>query len=125
MENLERTKSFTFKGKEYKIEFPTVGEYIEIENQKIIHSNGQWANLIQNQTISAFRSIQIIECISLLIVLCPQLFSDMNVSSYKEIDAIDFLDLLLIYNKEINPWYSKWFNQFNSILLEANDKLKD
>ena len=34
MANLERIKKFVFKGEEYQIEFPTVGEYIDIENQK-------------------------------------------------------------------------------------------
>ena len=89
MANLERIKKFVFKGEEYQIEFPTVGEYIDIENQKLIQSNGQWINLIKNQTVSALRSIQIIECVSTLMVLCPKLFGNMKVTSYKEIEIPD------------------------------------
>lgn len=125
MANLERIKKFTFKGEEYQIEFPTVGEYIDIENQKLIQSNGQWVNLLKNQTISALRSIQIIECVSLLMILCPKLFMNMKVVSYKEIDALDFLELLSIYTKEIGPWYSEWFKQFNDVILGVNEKLKE
>ena len=124
MANLERIKKFVFKGEEYQIEFPTVGEYIDIENQKLIQSNGQWVNLLKNQTVSALRSIQIIECVSILMILCPKLFANMKVTSYKEIDAIDFLELLTLYNKEINPWYSEWFKQFNDVILGVNEKLK-
>lgn len=123
MTNLQRIKKFQFKGEEYQIEFPTVGEYMEIENQKLIQSNGQWVNLIKNQTVSALRSIQIIECVSILMVLCPKLFGNMKVISYKEIDALDFVELLTIYNKEINPWYSAWFKQFNEVILGANKEL--
>ena len=72
MANLERIKKFVFKGEEYQIEFPTVGEYIDIENQKLIKSNGQWVNLLKNQTVSALRSIQIIECVSILMILCKK-----------------------------------------------------
>ena len=125
MTNLERIKKFTFKGEEYQIEFPTVGEYLEIENQKLIQSNGQWVNLIKNQTVSALRSIQIIECVSILMVLCPKLFGNMKVVSYKEIDAIDFIELLTLYNNEINPWYNSWFKQFNEIILGVNKKLNE
>ena len=123
MADLERIKKFVFEGQEYTIEFPTVGEYMEIENQKLIQSNGQWVNLIKNQTVSAFRSIQIIECVSILIVLCPKLFENMKVISYKDIDAIDFIKLLTIYNDEIGPWYNAWFKQFNEIILSANQKI--
>lgn len=123
MADLNRKKVFTFKKEEYTIEFPTVGEYMEIENQKLIQSNGQWINLIKNQTVSALRSIQIIECVSILMVLCPKLFGNMKVTSYKEIDALDFVELLTIYNKEINPWYSAWFKQFNEVILGANKEL--
>ena len=125
MANLERIKKFTFKGEECQIEFPTVGQYLDIENQKLIQSDGQWVNLIKNQTISALRSIQIIECVSILMVLCPKLFKNMKVLSYKEIDAIDFIELLSIYNNEINPWYTEWFKQFNDVISNANKKLEE
>ena len=125
MATLERIKKFTFKGEEYQIEFPTVGEYMDIENQKLIQSNGQWVNLIKNQTISALRSIQIIECVSILMVLCPKLFANMKVTSYREIDAIDFIELLTLYNNEINPWYSAWFKRFNEIIMGVNEQIKE
>lgn len=123
--NLERIKKFNFKGEEYQIEVPTVGEYLDIENQKIIQSDGQWINLLKNQTISALRSIQIIECVSILMVLCPKLFENIKVRSYREIDAIDFIELLNLYNKDISPWYSEWFKQFNDIIIGANKKIEE
>lgn len=123
--DLQRTKSFVFKNETYQVEFPTVGEYLEIENQKLINSNGHWTDLIKSQTVSALRSVQIIECVSILKVLCPKLFENMKVTSYKEIDAVDFVELLSIYNKEISPWYINWFNHFNEIIIEANNKIKE
>lgn len=120
MANLERTKKFIFKGEEYQIEVPTVGQYLDIEDQKIINSNGHWFDLIQSKTVSALRSMQIIECISILRALCPAIFEKLNVASYKEIDAIDFVELLGIYQKEISPWYHEWFNKFNEVLVETS-----
>lgn len=117
---LERIKKFTFKGEEYQVEVPTVGQYLDIETQKIVNSDGHWLDLIKSQTVSALRSIQIIECISILKVLCPSLFKNMKVLSYRDIDAIDFVELLSIYNNIINPWYANWFKNFNEIILEGN-----
>lgn len=119
---LERIKKFTFNGEEYQVEVPTVGQYLDIENQKIVNSDGHWLDLIKSQTVSALRSVQIIECVSVLKVLCPSLFKNMKVLSYREIDAVDFIELLSIYNNIINPWYSSWFKNFNEIILEGNKK---
>lgn len=118
--NLKRIEKFTFKGEEYTIECPTVGQYLDIENQKIIQSGGHWIDLLKNPTVSSLRSIQIIECVSILKVLCPKLFEQMKVSSYKEIDAIDFIELLSIYNNIVSPWYTNWFKAFNETIIASN-----
>lgn len=122
---MERIKNFIFKNQEYSIEVPTVGQYIDIENQKIVQSNGNWGDLIKSSTMSALRSVQIIECISILKVLCPKLFENFKVHSYKEIDAIDFIELLSLYTKEILPWYSDWFKNFNEIIIESSKDPKE
>lgn len=125
MANLERVKKFIFKGEEYQIEVPTVGEFLEIEDEKIINSNGHWFELIQSKTISALRSVQIIECISTLKPLCPSLFENLKVVSYRDIDAIDFIELLGVYQKEIAPWYNEWFKSFNEVLIESSNLKKE
>lgn len=122
---MERIKNFVFKNQEYQIEVPTVGQYIDIENQKIVQSNGNWGDLIKSSTMSALRSVQIIECISILKVLCPKLFENFKVRSYKEIDAIDFVELLSLYTKEILPWYSDWFKNFNEVIVESSKDPKE
>ena len=95
-----RFKVFVFKDREYKIEFPTVGQYIDIETEKIELSSGKWSDLVISRTVSAYRAIQLVECIAILKILCPKLFEDMKVLNYKDIDAIDIfiiqLSLILI-----------------------------
>lgn len=120
MANLQREKSFQFKEKTYKVEVPTVGQYLDIENAKLAVSKGYWTELIKSQTVSAAHSIQIIECVAILSVLCPDLFNDMKVADYKDIDVIDFMELVKVYIKEISPWYYNWFKSFNEILTETN-----
>lgn len=116
-----RFKVFVFKDREYKIEFPTVGQYIDIETEKIELSSGKWSDLVISRTVSAYRAIQLVECIAVLKILCPKLFEDMKVSDYKDIDAIDFTLLLKLFTKEINPWYSSWFKEFNDVLKDISE----
>ena len=115
---MERKKTFKFRGTEYQIEFPTVGQYIDIESEKLNHSNGQFTTLIQAGTLSGLRAVQIIESISIYSILCPQLVKELKVNSFKDIDAKDFIELLKIYSKEISPWYNEWFKEFNDLMKE-------
>ena len=122
---MERKKSFEFKGIKYTIEFPTVGEYIKIETEKLDVSLGKFGNLISSGTVSSYRAIQMIQSISLLTVLCPDLVKNLNVDSFSEIDAKDFIDLIKIYQKEIAPWYNDWFKEFNELLNDVDESIKD
>lgn len=110
---MERVKSFTLKGNSYKVEFPTAGQFIDIETKKAELSNGQWGQLIKSPTISTFRSIQIIECIATLSIICPQLISDLKVKRLEDLDLIDLVEIYKVYQKNIYPWYTEWFQEFN------------
>ena len=102
--DLTRTLVFDFEGREYEVEFPTVGEYIEIENKKIQISKGFWSELLGARTISSLRSVQIIECISIISVLCPAILEDMKV----DIKNID-----------------NWFKKFNDVMNETNSLIEE
>lgn len=120
---MDRTKNFSFRGNEYKIEFPTIGQYFDIETDKMLISKNKWGELILAKTVSSFRALQSMECVVVLKNLCPDLFKDFKVSSYSEIDAKDFLDLTKIYLENIQPWYSEWFKEFNEILEKPLDNI--
>ena len=115
---MEREKRFVFNDVTYSIEFPTVGQFIDIESEKVKCSDGQWGNFIKAGTLSGLRAIQVIECIAILTALCPKIIENLKTKSFLEIDAKDFIVLVKIYQKEILPWYSEWFKEFNDILKE-------
>lgn len=116
--DLKQKLNFEYQGNEYSIEYPTVGQYLDIENEKIKLSKGNWGNLVISGTISAYRATQIIDCIANLKILCPQIFKDMKVDVF-EIDAKDFTSLVLLFQKVIRKWYNEWFDAFNSIFEES------
>lgn len=121
--DLKRTVSFKFQDRNYQIEFPTVGQYLEIENEKIRYSKGNWGGLISSIANSSFKAVQIIECIANLKILCPQLFEDFKIDVLN-IDILDFSRLVAVYQKEIKPWYNSWFKEFNDILSEIDEDEK-
>jgi len=118
---MERVKKILFKEKEYQVTFPTVGQFIDMETEKIKYSGGQWANLITSGTLSGLRAIQVIECLSFFTTVCPAFLKDLAVENILDIDAIDFAELVKLYKKDISPWYAEWFKAFNSALKEEEE----
>lgn len=119
---MERTKKFTLKGNSYTIEFPTAGQFIDIETKKAELSHGQWGKMISSPTISTFRSIQIIECIAVLSTICIDLIKDSKVSDLSKLDLIDLAEIMKVYTKEIYPWYNDWFKEFNKVFSDDLDE---
>lgn len=121
---MERQIKFKFNEKEYSIEYPTVGQYLDIERKKIEISGGQWGNLIGANTKSSSRAVQIIDCLANIVVLCPDLLKDLKpeAKNLMDIDAKDFTILVVAYNKQVRNWYSEWFKEFNDIFQEEEDK---
>ena len=122
---MDRTKTFIFKDKEYQLEFPTVGQYLKIEEEKVNLSKGKWGDFIKSGTLSSMRAVQMIECMAILKTLCPDFIKNLNVVSFNEIDLKDFAELVKVYVKVINPWYSSWFKEFNDIIEETDKAVKD
>lgn len=121
---MDRILKFQYGGREYKMEFPTIGQYMDIETKKMELSKGKLGDLIAARTISSLRTVQCIECISLLQVLCPSILGDIKVLSLEEIDAKDFVSILKLYSETILPWYSTWFKEFNDALIDIQEDSK-
>lgn len=120
-----RKTTITIDNREYNLEFPSVGEYIEIETLKTDISLGKFAQLLSSRTVSSLRAIQIVEIVAILTVLCPQLIEDLKVKSILDLDIQDFIKIMKSYQKDVAPWYKDWFEEFNNILEDTNKEIKE
>lgn len=123
--NVSREITFKFQNHEYKLEFPNVGQYIQIESDKLEVTNGYFGSLLSLRTLSSVRVLQMAEAVCVLKNLCPKVFEDMKVSSYKELDAMDFAELVREYNKQISEWYADWFKEFNEVFKIVSDGVEE
>jgi len=116
----ERKKTFKIENNTYDVEFFTTGQLIEIEILKAQLSRNMYSGITDNGTIVGNYSRMLIDMISTLNVLIPQLKKDMNVKTISELNALDSKKLLKIYIKEIFPWISDWME-----ILNADDDDED
>ena len=97
-------KIIKIKGHEYKMSFPTVGQYYEIETQKQFLGRGYYNTLLGNRTQAAADALDMIDIEATLTVMLPDLLADMNVTSFKQLGIKDYVEVRDIYNKEVLPF---------------------
>lgn len=114
-------------GNVYELTFPKVGQFIDIENRKILYSNKQYANLTKQGFITSNLAAEMIEASAYFTTLIPDLEKNLKVNNLFELEVENMVSLLKIYRKSFLPWLNEWLkaiNEFNKEELEE-DPLKE
>jgi hypothetical protein len=119
--NLPKIKILSIEGVSYNAKFPTVGQYIEIQNLKVALSNGNYEQMALSQFKGLTFSARLIDVISTFSVLIPDLLSDLSVKSYTNLDPIIAKKLLKVFENDFQPWYQEWLK----ILFEEDEEKKE
>lgn len=92
------------KGKEYKISYPNVGQYYNIEATKQSLGKGYYNSLLGNPTKTAQNALDMIDIEATLSVLVPELLKDLKAKRFSDLGVKDFKELREIYNTKIYPF---------------------
>jgi hypothetical protein len=123
-DKLDRKLKITLMERDYIIEVPTVGQYLDIESRKMMLSGGNYNSMINSMTKTAVLALDIIDATALLMVLAPQFQEDLKAESLINLDMADVLPIIKLYNEEIRPWYQKWSELFQNATQLVKDKKK-
>lgn len=107
-------KSVTLKvnGVEYLINTPTVGQYMTIESNKISLSKGEYGGLCATATASAAITLDLIDMVAVLTVMCPDLVSSIKTENILSINIADVKTLMESYNRDVKEFADKWIFEF-------------
>lgn len=106
---LSRILKIQIQKQNFEINFPNVGQLIDIEVRKSLISAGQYQNLIKNQSFS----IDYIDALATFLILIPDLNKLLRVESIFDLNLIDIKEIINIYKKEYLPWYEEWMKNLN------------
>lgn len=107
----------------YEIEYPNIGQEIDIESRKAILSNGQYHLMQKMKTIAMTRVLDTIDMFSMFSVLIPEFEKDARgVKNIMEIDYAKMIPYVEVYMNTFLPWYISWQKFLNGIKEEKEDK---
>jgi len=102
---IERSKKITIGEKTYVIEFPNVGELMEIEAKKVMLGGGVYKELVMTGTLSSSFNLDLIDALSHYNVLIPDLIKDLGIDNFLLMDIITSKTIVRSYKKDFYPWY--------------------
>lgn len=105
---LSRIIAIPLQGNNYTIEFPNVGQFIEIETMKVSLSSGVYRSLVSLRTFGGNLALDYVDAISTFSVLIPQLRKDLKIDSLLNLNPIEAKEITKVYKDIFLPWYSEW-----------------
>lgn len=142
MSDLQRSIEIPIKvGKverKFKVNYPTVGQYISVESRKAqltipkvlsFDQSTQYLNMIRQGTISSNIALDLVDCIAWFEVLMPTLMTDKDISigsltSIEDLDIFDAKPLLDAYKKVFKPWKDAWEKVFQGLQEEKIEEIE-
>lgn len=135
--NLQREIVLKFKvggvEREFKVKFPTVGQYIQVESRKAqltipknsLNQSTQYLNLIRQGTTPSFIALDMVEMIAWFEVCIPDLMKGtVGIENIEDLDIFDAKPLLEVYRNVFEPWKEKWEKIFNNVGKEEKEEEK-
>ena len=112
--SINREKTFTVKGNQYSLKFPNIGQYLDVESLRMRLSDGTYQSMLRSNLVSSGIAMDMIDMISTLTILCPQLLKDMKSSTILDLDIMEANELLTVYKKDVSTWVDSWMKLLSS-----------
>ena len=91
----------------YVVNLPNVGAFIDIENNKILFSQGRYSLMTKNNTFTNNLALDMIDTIATFTVIMPKEFHEgLAVSSLFDLDLKSIKSLVKAYKEQFHPWVS-------------------
>lgn len=116
--DLKRSIQIELQGNPFTINFPNMGQIIDIETNKISFANGRYSQLLNSNIISSNVAQDLVEMAATLTVLIPEFNKIFKLNSIFELNPIDAIEFVTAYKEQVFPWYSEWL-----LLLKIEPKL--
>lgn len=102
-----KNKTITIGGKSYNVGFPTVGQYMEIQNRKMMLTNSTYSDQEDNKSSATAFNLNMVDATAHFQTLIPSLAKDLGKDTLFECDLLTMREVLRAFKNEFYPWFSE------------------
>ena len=111
---MEKQITIKLQGNEYKVEFPSMGQLMDIESRKMALAQGQYGPMSRTINDHTKFVINSIDAFATFITLVD--FSkDLKVDSIFDLKVNEAKEIMEQYNTVYKPWFDGWMEEINKI----------
>ena len=123
---IERSKKFTIGKKSFVVEFPNVGQILDIESMKQALTNNRYGIMAKSDIKSMYYALDVVDAVSFLTVVAPEVGRYFNVGNYLSLSPEKVQEFVDVYQKDIYPWYAKTLEELkNPVKNEESEQTAD
>lgn len=123
---IERSKKFTIGKKSFVVEFPNVGQILDIESMKQALTNNRYGIMAKSDIKSMYYALDVVDAVSFLTVVAPEVGRYFNVGNYLALSPEKVQEFVDVYQKEIYPWYAQTLEELkNPVKNEKSEQTAD
>jgi hypothetical protein len=97
----------TYNGQEFMVNFPNVGQLMEIESMKMILANGKYSELVNNSTKSSIFVLDLIDAFATFSTLIPDLKAQLPTKGYTTMDPKEAKELVKVFKEQFFGWFNE------------------
>lgn len=110
----QRAISVILNEQKVVINYPNVGQHIDIETTRAVLANGMYDTLATSRLKSTNLAARQIAACAFFTVCIPKLKELLRVDSLMQLQRDEMIEVVKVYEKEIMPWLEAWETYFRS-----------
>ena len=123
---IERSKKFTIGMKSFVVEFPNVGQILDIESMEQALTNNRYGIMAKSDIKSMYYALDVVDAVSFLTVVAPEVGKYFNVGNYLSLSPEKVQEFVDVYQKDIYPWYAQTLEELkNPVKNEESEQTAD
>lgn len=115
---IERTKQINIGEKHFTVNFPNVGQLIDIEARKQSLTGNRYGSMAASGIASMYMALDVVDTIAFLTVCVPEIAKYYNIIDYSSLSPDKMNTYVTVYKEQILPWY-------NQIMMELKGVTDD
>lgn len=112
---IQRTKKFQIGEKTFIVNFPNVGQIIDIEGLKQAMTNNKYGAMASSGIISMYYALDFVDCASFLQICCPDVARYFDIKNYMELSPEKMEEFVNVYKQDILPWYNEVMSELRKV----------
>lgn len=119
---MTREISLKLKENSYPVKFPNQGQFLDIENLKMVLSNGMYGALQTARTTDSELALDLIDAEAYFSVLIPDLVKDLKVKTFRELDLMDSIEVRNAFVDQLLPFINGWRKAIKELTQKKEEK---